>query len=317
MGNTNISVNPYATSNAGGSFNTTSEGFIQGVALDDPAIRFELAGGTYLGLSQPNMPMIGGAAITEGIRDGAAGVGTLPPAGNASLGNFIDYATTVTAASGANAALGQITGFSVLNQMYNGVSTPQSPAPTFGAGQGVGYFRLGSGMRVPVAMDPSLVSASGYLITSYFSWNFQGQFLQPYDASTATVAISSMTWAATNGGQIAVVTSAATVVAGVGDIVNISGATTTGTGGNNAVNGNFVVNTFTDNEHFTVVAANPGGATYYGTISVGSAVVNEGAGVLPVKVLSFDVGNSMTYAWDPVNSVANWNRTGSTAIILL
>lgn len=313
----NISFNPYATSNAAGSFNTTSEGHIQGVFLDDPAVRYTLAGGTYLGSSQPTMPMIGGAAVTEGIRDGVAGLGTLPAAGNASLGNIIDYASTVTAASGANASLGQITGFSVLNQMYNGVSTPQSPAPTFGAGNGVGYFRLGSGARIVVAMDPSLVSASGYLITSYFGWNWNGQFLQAYDAATPTINVTSMTYATTNGGQIAVVAAAPTNIAAVGDLVNISGATTTGTGGNSAVNGTFVVNTFTDNQHFTVSATNAGGAAYYGTISTGSAVINQGTGALPVKVLSFDIGNSMTYQWDPVNSVATWNRNGSTAVILI
>jgi len=314
---TNIQFNAFATTNAGGSFNTTSEGWVQGVFLDDPALRFELAGGTYLGSAQPNLPMIGGAAITEGIRSGAGGAGTVPNPPGGSLGPIIDYATTVTAASTPNAALGQITGFSVLNQMYSGVSTPQSPAPTFGVGQGVGFLRLGSGMRLAVAMDPSLVSASGYLVTSLFSWNFQGQFLQPYDAATATVNVTSMAWAATNGGQIAVVAAAATIVAGVGDIVNISGATTTGTGGNNAVNGNFVVNTFADNQHFTVAATNAGGAAYYGAISTGSAVINEGAGALPVKVLEFNIGNSMTVQWDPVNQVATWNRAGSTAVILL
>jgi len=55
------------------------------------------------------------------------------------------------------------------------------------------------------------------------------------------------------------------LVGAVGDTVNISGATTGGTGGNAAVNGNFTVNTFTSTSAFTVSA--PGIAAYYGTIA--------------------------------------------------
>ena len=59
-----IAFNPFSTTTAAGSFNVTSEGYVQGVFLDDPALRYQLAGGTYLGASQPTLPMIGGAAIT-------------------------------------------------------------------------------------------------------------------------------------------------------------------------------------------------------------------------------------------------------------
>ena len=38
-----ISLNPISTQNAAGTFNTTSDGYIQGVYLDDPALRNELA----------------------------------------------------------------------------------------------------------------------------------------------------------------------------------------------------------------------------------------------------------------------------------
>ena len=40
-----IAINPVVTTNAPGSFNISSEGYIQGTALNDPAIRNELAGG--------------------------------------------------------------------------------------------------------------------------------------------------------------------------------------------------------------------------------------------------------------------------------
>lgn len=311
-----IAFNPFSTTNAAGSFNTTSEGYVQGIFLDDPAIRFELASGTYIGVSQPTLPMIGGAAITEGIRDGAGGTGTAASGASGSLGSLIDYASTVTNPSSANAALGAITGFSVLNQMYSGVTTPDSPAPTFATNTSVGFMRKGCGIRLPVACDPSLVAATGSAINSYFSWDFNTQTLTAYDAATATVTINSQVWAATNGGQFAIVTAAATLVKGVGDIINISGGTGSGTGGNGAVNGNFVVNTFTDNQHFTVAATNAGGSAYYGAVT-GSPVINQGTGIFPFQVLEIAIGNSMTYQWDPVNLVAKWNRNGSTAVILL
>ena len=307
MATPNIAFNPYTTTNAYGSFNTTSEGYVQGVFLDDPALRNELAGGTYIGTTTP---LWGGCAITEGIRD-ASGVAGTDPSYTNSLGTLINLATTVTAASSANASLGQITGFSVFNQANHGVTTPQSPAPTYGTNQSVNFLRLGSGMRLAVSMDPACVSSAGYLITSYFSWDFNTQTLQPYDASTATYALTSMTYTATggvNGGPgFVVVAAVATLVGAVGDVVNTSGAT-----GNTTANGTFVVSAFTDNQHFTVSAPN----AVTGAVT-GSPVINSGQGILPVKVLEFDIGNSMTVLWDSTNNVATWNRSGSTAVILL
>jgi hypothetical protein len=129
-----------------------------------------------------------------------------------------------------------------------------------------------------------------------------------------------MTWASTNGGQIAITCTSDPLVTAIGDIVNISGATTTGTGGNNAVNGTFIVNTFTSSTSFTVSA--PGTSGYYGTISTGSAVLNEGTGdptATPVflRVLSIHTGNSMTVNYNLGTGFATWNQSGSTAIILV
>ena len=58
-----ISINPSLTTNAAGSFNVQSLGFIQGLARDDPAVRNELAGG-YLDAAE-TVPMWGGVAIEE------------------------------------------------------------------------------------------------------------------------------------------------------------------------------------------------------------------------------------------------------------
>ena len=37
-----ITINPVLTTNAAGSFNIKSSGYIQGTILDDPAIRFRI-----------------------------------------------------------------------------------------------------------------------------------------------------------------------------------------------------------------------------------------------------------------------------------
>jgi len=123
-----------------------------------------------------------------------------------------------------------------------------------------------------------------------------------------------MTWSATNGGQVAVVVAAASLVGAVGDTFTISGATNSGTAGNSAVNGSFVVNTWTDNQHFTFLL--PGTSTTIGTIG-GTILLNEGTGALNVRVLNVAVGNSMTVQYSASTGFATWNRSGACALILI
>jgi hypothetical protein len=298
-----LSFNPAATTNAPGSFNVTSAGYIQGLTMDQPAVRYALCGGLLA--STETLPMWGGIAISESLQ--SHGV-TIP---RKDLGNVIVRATSL-------ASTIPITGWSVYDQLHSTINFPQSPVPvTLSNGQ-VNFYRLGSGARIPVACSPSLVSMETGLINQNVSWNFAGGFLQPYDAATATVSITSMTWAATNGGQIAVVAGAAvTTVVGIGDLINISGATSTGTGGNAAVNGTFQVNTFTDNQHFTVLA--PGTAGYYGTIA-GTILAQEGTVALStigVRVIDIQIGNCMTVNYNTGTGFATWNQTGSVALLLI
>lgn len=290
----NISFNPYLTSTAAGTFSVQSDGYIQGEMLDDPSIRNSLAGG-YLA-STETLPMWGGIALREDLS--AATV-------ESSLQNKVARATAVA----------NITGFSVFNQAYAWVTSPQSQVPTAGAGMTVPFFRLGSGARICVAADPSLVSLNGGLITQQVSWDFNNQRLQPYDAATATVTITSMT-ATTSGGicTIDVVCAAASLVGAVGDAINISGATNAGTAGNSAVNGNFIVTAFTDNENFSFQVPASAGAI---TTIAGSPVLNQGVGALDVKVLDVRVGNSKIVAYDSVNNYANWTSNGTCAVILI
>jgi hypothetical protein len=287
--------NPMATTNANGLFGVQSDGYTQGVAHDSPATRFALAGG-YLA-STETLPMWGGVAISESLS---------PATSNGHMGNAISRATLVA----------NITGFSVFNQGHNGINWPQSQVPTIQSGMTSMFYRLGSGARIAVACDPSLVGIDGGLITQNVSWDFNNQRLQQYVAATPTVAVTSMTptYSAVLGGEtIAIVCTAPSDVSGVGDAINISGATNAGTGGNTVVNGNFVVTAFTDNQNFSIFV--PTANTGVITTVAGTILLNQGVGAVPCKVLNISTGNSLTVLWDPVALTANWNNSGSCALI--
>jgi hypothetical protein len=290
-----VPFNPYATTNAAGSFSVQSAGYVQGVYMDDPAIRNELASGTVD--QAATAPLFGGMAISEKIA---------PASGyDRTLGGTILPATAVA----------NVTGFTVFNQGYSLVGSPSSPVPVTGnPGASVPFFRMGSGARIAVAMDPSLVGLDGGLITSQVSWDFVNQVLQPFNAATATVAITSQTATFANGVfTVAVVTGAASLVGGVGDVINISGATNAGTGGAGLINGSHVVTAFTDSQHFSYQVVAPAGAI--GAIA-GTQVLNQSVGALPVKILDIDgAGNSMTVFLNAATGGYFWNRQGFTALI--
>ncbi len=305
----NITFNPVITTNGLGSFNVSTNGYIQGFALDQPAVRYMLSAGLLA--STETLPMWGGLPIVESIPT-APDSSTAP---RSQLGGLITRATALTGSGG-------ITGWSVFDQQYAAINFPQSTVPLVSSGGQVNFYRTGSGARIAVACDPALASTEGDAINkaTTWSWNWNSGFLQAYDASTATYAISAMTWASTNGGQIAITCTSNPLVTAVGNIVNISGATTTGTGGNAAVNGTFVVNTFTSSTSFTVSA--PGTSAYYGTITASSAVLNEGTGDLAatplfVRVLEIQPGNSMVVNYNNATGFATWRQGAASAIILV
>lgn len=287
-----VSIQPMQTSNAAGGFSVNSEGFIQGFALDDPAIRNELSMGSLL--ATETLPMWGGVAIAEYLKAGN---------GNA-LGNDVARATL----------LANITGFAVFNQAHAFINTPQSQVPTAGAGQSIPFYRLGSKARIAVACEPGLVSLNGGLVTPQVSWDFNNQRLQAYNAATATVSLTSLTAsydAVTGKWTFVAVAAAATDVTAVGDAINVSGVTGTGAV---YINANQIVTAFTDNQNFSFEIAG-GAATFTAGAQAGTIIVNQGVGALPVKVLSVDVGNSKIVTYDAINNLANWDNSGSVAII--
>lgn len=163
---TGISFNPVLQVNAPGTFNVTSEGYVQGTFLDDPAIRNSLVASNLVGTA--TYPIWGGCAITEYTVNGT----TLA----ASLQTYVQLAT-----SQAN-----VTGFTVFNQAGGMIQTPQSPVPLTPQTGGISIFRLGSGARIVVQADPAVATAlQNSAVNTAVYWDYTNQKLLNAPGGTA------------------------------------------------------------------------------------------------------------------------------------
>jgi hypothetical protein len=280
-----FSFNPMLTNSAAGLFLATTDGLVQGAVMDDPAARYQLAGG-ILALTE-TLPMWGGVGIQEDI-----------PFNNnlTGLGPSLQRATT----------LANLTGFSTFNQAHAWISSPQSECPSAGVSMTVPFYRFGSNARLAVACAPSLVSLEGGLVTQQVSWDFNAQQLIPYAPVEAANVITAMSWANTNGGTVtATTTTAHGYVAG--NVVTISGVVPT------AYNGDVTLIAGTTGStlvYLLPLASTPGAVTTQGQVLAGG-------GALPVRVLMVQVGNSKVVSYDAVNNLVHWTPNGTAALILL
>lgn len=160
---TTININPMATTTAAGLFNTSSTGFVQGDAQDDPATKFALVGGQYQAAA--TAPLWGGLPIQE----------LIPTAAQSTFGNQIALSTS----------LATISGFAVNNQAYQGITTPQSPSPLILPGMSVNYYRLKSGARIPLPILASLTSLDGGQTNQQVSWDWTLNQITTYDGTNA------------------------------------------------------------------------------------------------------------------------------------
>lgn len=290
----NIAFNPYLQNNATGSFGVSADGLMQGTAMDDPAVRYRMKGG-YLADTE-TIPMWGGVGVYADVPYSSAG----NP--NQALGGKIGRATTLTVAQTKT-----LLGFSVFDQNYAAVNTPQSPVPLIASKGLVNWYPLGSFARIAVKCDPSLISLEGGILDANVSWDFVNQLLVPY---IGTLTISSGTYNNTTG--VVVLTMSAPVGFDAGDAIVVSGLT--GTGAFASLDGTFT-STFASG---STVKYNAGAGLGAATITGGSLTLGSGASVaLPAKVLRVDVGNSMVVDYDPVTGFATWDREGSAALIQL
>lgn len=283
---------PYASINGAGSFNVSSAGYIQGMAMPDPSARNWLSGGVLA--STETLPMIGGVGISESI-PGVAGQQS------GTLGGTIKRATTIGTSSA-----GGLTGFSVFDQNHAAVNSPSSPVPQVASYGLVNFYRLGSKARIPLACDPALASLEGGIIGAQVSWDFVNQLLVPY---TGTLTISSGLYNNTTG--VVTLTMAVAPTFSAGDAVIVSSLT--GTGAFASLNGTYTATSVFGNA-VTYQAAPALGAS---TITGGSLTLGSGASsALPVEVLDFNIGNSMTVS-QVAGGSATWNRNGSCALVYL
>jgi hypothetical protein len=170
-----MQLNPYVQTNAPGMFSIESDGLIVGTAYPDPAARFALSGG-WLAQTE-TLPMFGGVGISENVpQEQASG----PPFhADVALGSIIARAT----------AYANLTGFSVFDQNYAAVNSPQSPVPETDKGGMVNFYRFGSGARVALAIDPTLISLEGGLVTAQVSWDFVNQKIIAFATTALNVRI--------------------------------------------------------------------------------------------------------------------------------
>lgn len=284
----NLSLNPMATTNAAGSFGVQSDGFIQGVALDDPANRFNLASGTVA--ATETKPLWGGLPVAE----------LLPGVKSSPRGSTIRRAVS----------LAEIEGFTVFNQAHNGLTTPQSPVPLYASGMSVSFYRLGSNMRVPLKASVQVVAlgTAGASVKTALAWDFVNDRVTTAAAAAfagSDIATSSVTYS--NGVATATTASAHGLTAG--QYVKISGVAPA------AYNGTVVVLSAPTATTFTYAPASaPGGsATTQGTIGA----VAQADITLPVKVLSIENGNSKTVSYDSTTGFLTWKNDDACALVLL
>lgn len=91
---------------------------------------------------------------------------------------FVPTTDNVLGSTIANAdASSAPTAFVVFNQAFAGLTTPQSNAPAFLPGMSVNYYRLGSGARIPVALDPASITLEGDLVSTTVYWNYTDNWL--------------------------------------------------------------------------------------------------------------------------------------------
>ncbi|WP_334653510.1 hypothetical protein [Klebsiella michiganensis] len=284
----NLSLNPMATTNAAGSFGVQSDGFIQGVALDDPANRFNLASGTVA--ATETKPLWGGLPVAE----------LLPGVKSSPRGSTIRRAVS----------LAELEGFTVFNQAHNGLTTPQSPVPLYASGMSVSFYRLGSNMRVPLKASVQVVAlgTAGASVKTALAWDFVNDRVTTAAAAAfagSGIATSSVTYS--NGVATATTASAHGLTAG--QYVKISGVAPA------AYNGTVVVLSVPTATTFTYAPASaPGGsATTQGTIGA----VAQADITLPVKVLSIENGNSKTVSYDSTTGFLTWKNDDACALVLL
>lgn len=165
-----VAFNPMQTLSGSNSFQLQSQGYIQGAFMDDPVSRMWLRSGIVsASLSQP---LWGGLPIVESV----------PSEGN----NLQTKQGVITLATTA----AEITGWTVFNRAHSMLITPGNPVPQADSGMSIAYLRNNSNIRIPVKVDPALVSTlEGGSVIQQVSWDFTNNQLIAFATTALNVLI--------------------------------------------------------------------------------------------------------------------------------
>lgn len=295
-----MTFQPYVQSvGNNGLFNAQSTGLRQGTAYADPSTRYRLRAGILA--TTETLPMWGGVAIYANVPGGSAGTVGSPGVPSYTLGPIVGRAT---AESGGSFP---IAGFSVTDEAYGMITSPQSPVPLAGSGMQVNWYPLGSLARIAVACDPALVDLRGNPIGGPVAWDFTNQLLVP---DLGTLVISSGTYVSATG--VITLTMAAPITFDAGDSVTLAGLTGTGT------------NLATLDGTWTSIAPTTGSTvTLQGPVGEGAITITGGnltvggaaSAALNVKVLDIQSTNCETVQYAPATGFATYTYNGSAALI--
>jgi len=162
----NITFNPMTASNAGGLFQVSSNGYTQGDAQDDPAVKFQLQ--TGLVSSNQSTPIVVGMPIQ-----------TLVPTVNSVSGT--NTGSLVLAAT----SLATSTGIAVSNKGYAAIAVPgQNTAPNYSSGMSINYYYFGSRARIALPISAAFASAlAGGQTNQNATWDYTNNYLTTYDST--------------------------------------------------------------------------------------------------------------------------------------
>lgn len=148
-----VAISPYVTGTFSGTFSSQSGGAFMGIAQNGPGYRYELSSACVS--SQESKPLYGGLPIVSLISQ------------TQGLPRQIRRATTV----------GEVTGFSVINDCPNLIVTANSNCPSIGAPGTINFFRLGSRAKIALPIDPALIDLVGQAESQSLSWDFSKNML--------------------------------------------------------------------------------------------------------------------------------------------